>query len=132
MIAETTTQMLPITTMTASALGLLVFALAMYTMSRRVIHEQPWGDGDIPSLRTAIRAHGNLIEYAPIFLILMALLERRGASPHGLLLMGGVFVSARLIYLAYALVAQKLPLRILGFWGSVTPIAAGAIWALVG
>ncbi len=132
MIAGDTTPLLPLTTITAGVLGMLIFGLAVYTMAQRVIHDRSWGDGGISSLRSAIRAHGNLTEYAPMLLVLMALLEIRGAEPYGVIAMGSVFVVARLLYVIYAVVAQKLPLRILGFWGSALPLAAGAVWALIG
>ena len=131
MIVSTATVSLPVTTFTAAILALLVFGLAVYTMAQRVVHDQSWGDGGDPTMRLAIRAHGNLVEYAPIFVILMALLELRGADPTWLAVMASVFVFARVVYVAYSLVAQKLPLRILGFWGSAAPIAAGGVWLLM-
>lgn len=131
MLVDTTPMILPLTTMTAGLTGLLVFGLAVYTMAQRVVHEQSWGDGEVPSLRLAIRAHSNLTEYAPVVLILMALLELRGADPRGLMAMGGLFILARVSYAMYALISQKLALRIIGFWGSALPIVAGALWLLI-
>ena len=46
----------------------------------------------------AFRRHGNFIEWAPIFLILLGVLEVNGSSTTTLHAMGGVFVVARILH----------------------------------
>ena len=50
------------------------------------------------TLDRAIRGHGNLIEYAPMFLFLMLCLELQGASKGQLLLSGTVFTIGRFMH----------------------------------
>ena len=50
------------------------------------------------ALTRAIRAQGNLIEYAPIFLILIFIAEYNGAHPHMLYMTGIIFLIARLMH----------------------------------
>ena len=50
------------------------------------------------ALQRAIRAQGNLIEYAPIFLILLFIAEYNGAHPHMLYMTATFFIIARLIH----------------------------------
>jgi len=50
------------------------------------------------ALTRAIRAQGNLIEYAPIFLIMIFIAEYNGAHPHMLYLIGSIFFIARLMH----------------------------------
>ena len=50
------------------------------------------------ALTRAIRAQGNLIEYAPIFLILIIIAEYNGAHPHMLYMSSSLFIIARLMH----------------------------------
>ncbi|MEL0047417.1 MAG: MAPEG family protein [Gammaproteobacteria bacterium] len=50
------------------------------------------------TLERAIRGHGNLIEYAPMFLLLMLCLELEGAAEEQLLLGGTLFTIGRLMH----------------------------------
>ncbi|MDA9595152.1 MAPEG family protein [SAR86 cluster bacterium] len=49
-------------------------------------------------LDRAIRGHGNLIEYAPLFLILMLALELSDASKYWLYVNGSIFTVGRLMH----------------------------------
>lgn len=49
-------------------------------------------------LDRAIRGHGNLIEYAPLFLILMLALELSDASKYWLYFNGSIFTIGRLMH----------------------------------
>ena len=49
-------------------------------------------------LDRAIRGHGNLIEYAPLFLILMFALELSDASKYWLYFNGSIFTMGRLMH----------------------------------
>ena len=66
-------------------------------------------------LERAIRGHGNLIEYAPLFLILMLLLELTGASETFLYICGTVFTVGRFMHgIAFSFVKKNGLLRIGG------------------
>ena len=63
----------------------------------------------------AIRGHGNLIEYAPLFLILMLLLELTGASETFLYICGTVFTIGRFMHgIAFSFMKKNGLLRIGG------------------
>ena len=78
----------------------------MHTAERK-IEEQ--------TLERAIRGHGNLIEYAPLFLILMFILELSGASTQLLYLSGLIFTLGRFMHgIVYAFMEPNLFMRIGG------------------
>ncbi|HWP94965.1 MAG TPA: MAPEG family protein [Gammaproteobacteria bacterium] len=88
----------PITALYAVPLALLVVALSARVSLLRRRHRVGLGDGGLPVLAQAIRAHGNAVENIPLALALMALLELNG-GPSALLHTFGVwFVAARLIH----------------------------------
>jgi len=123
---------LTVTSTLSAFLGLLVVALAGATVAARVRSNTMQGDGGDASLARAIRAHGNLIEYAPIFLILLGLLELRGAPGWGLVSIAATFAVSRALYVAYAYGGQALMLRIAGFWTTALPIAVASVWLVLG
>lgn len=86
-----------ITSLTASALALLLVILSVITIRARMKHSAAFGDAGEQHLTSAIRAHGNLTEYAPMGLILIALLEANDASHTPLLLVAAAFVVARVL-----------------------------------
>ena len=84
-----------ITSLTAATLTLLLVALSAITIRMRMKHSAAFGDAGQHGLTSAIRAHGNLTEYAPIGLILIGLLEFGGANPAALAITAAAFVVAR-------------------------------------
>lgn len=56
------------------------------------------GDGGHSELTLAIRAHANLLEYAPLALLLILLLEISGARSGLLHLLGGLLLLGRLMH----------------------------------
>lgn len=76
------TILLPASLATAAACGLINLWLAIRVGQMRRAHNVSVGDGGNMALIARMRAHANFIEYAPIVLILLALLElARGTSP---------------------------------------------------
>ena len=66
-------------------------------------------------LERAIRGHGNLIEYAPLFLILMLTLELSDASVTLLYIAGIIFTLGRLMHgIAFSFMRKNVFLRIGG------------------
>lgn len=89
---------LPITLTIAAALTLLNVGLALHVVRRRFGAKVLYGTGGDPAMEARTRAQANLVEYAPFFLILLALVELAGASPFWLWIAGAVFVLARLLH----------------------------------
>ena len=70
---------------------------------------------DPNDLERAIRGHGNLIEYAPLFLILMLTLELSDASITLLYISGIIFSLGRLMHgIAFSFMKKNVFLRIGG------------------
>ena len=68
-----------ITLLYASLLTILAIFLAIKVGMNRVETKIMTGEGESSKLLQSIRAHGNLIEYAPLALILLALLEMQNS-----------------------------------------------------
>lgn len=119
-----------ITSLYAALLALLTAALGFATVIIRAKTGHSFGDGSEPRLHRAIRAHGNLIEYAPIFLIVLLLLENAGASSLALHGLGSAFVLGRLLLAAYFWITQIFALRVIALWAAVLPLVIGAAMLL--
>lgn len=86
---------LPITAITAGSLAILQIGLMLRVSARRGATQTGLGHGGDDELERRARAHGNLAENAPIFLVLLMLFELSGYSPK---IVGGIaalFVAAR-------------------------------------
>ncbi len=91
-----------ITPIYAALLALLLVALAVNVVRGRRRAGVSLGDGGDELLTRRIRAHGNFVEYVPMALILMVMIEERGAEAawvHGL---NGALLLGRLMH-AFAL-----------------------------
>jgi uncharacterized membrane protein YecN with MAPEG domain len=73
----------------------LVLVLSIRVVQRRWTARIGIGDGDDKELRKRIRAHGNAIEYLPIGLIALLLLDLDGTSPPLLHACGIALIVAR-------------------------------------
>jgi len=91
----------------------ILIVLAFLVVHRRIAHQVALGAGGHDTLERAIRAHGNLAEYAPAALILLALAELNGLPAWQLYALGGVFTAARLSH-AHGLLTATLRTRTLG------------------
>jgi uncharacterized membrane protein YecN with MAPEG domain len=80
----------------AAILGLLAAFLAVRVITDRVRHGVNAGDGGHAALAQAIRAHANLVEYAPLVLLLLAFAESAGYARWIILVLGAVLLVARL------------------------------------
>ena len=88
----------PITALWAGLLGLLMLGLAMQVVRTRVAEKVGFGDGGNPIMLQRIRVHGNFIEYVPMVLVLMLVLELNGTSAGVLHALGGSLFVARLLH----------------------------------
>ena len=85
-----------ITMITAGLLGLLLLFLAGYVIAGRVQFKIDLGDGDHAAMRRRVRAQANFIEYVPIALILIGLMENGTVGPHWLVIaLAAILVFAR-------------------------------------
>ena len=106
-----------ITLISASFLGLLLIYLSYNVTKHRASAKVSVGDGGDEGLQNAIRAHGNLIEYAPMALILIGLLEFREVNAMFVLGLAVAFVVGRYMHgLTFGKFEGRNPFR---FWGTV-------------
>lgn len=97
--------MFPITSLYAALCALLVLALAFNVVRFRLGKGVTLGDGGDESGQRAVRAHGNAVEYIPLALILIGLLEGNHANAWSLYLYGTVLFLGRLSH-AWGLLAM--------------------------
>ncbi len=86
---------------TAAYLGILavVYAVLGLQVSRlRRGNKVLFGDGGNIKLRSAIRAHGNFVEYVPIIVLMVAMLEMSGMPAMQVHLLMGALLVARLLH----------------------------------
>ena len=122
---------LPVTMGTAGVLAVIFLVLSANAVAGRAKHRIILGDEGNDDMRARMRAQGNFVEYAPIFLILMALLELAQANRTALLVFGGLMILARLAH-AYGIPRPAPnPFRAVGFMLSFLLIAAEAIYVLI-
>lgn len=106
---------LPITSFYTAFFGLLLLALSIQVIRARVATRTAIGLGEDIRLLRASRAQGNFIEYAPMFLILLLLLEASGAGPFQLHALGGLALAGRVAHaMGIAREPENLKLRQLG------------------
>ncbi|OAF13608.1 hypothetical protein AYJ54_43575 [Bradyrhizobium centrolobii] len=79
-------------------LALIYAALALQVIRLRRSSQAAFNDGGNASLRSAIRAHGNFMEYVPVITLMVALLEMSGASPLRIHLLMGALLLSRLLH----------------------------------
>ncbi|MEI8299112.1 MAG: MAPEG family protein [Pseudomonadota bacterium] len=90
-----------VTALYAALLALLAVALGAWVVTLRVRHRVGLGDGGQSRLTRAIRAHGNLLETAPLALLLLLLAELTAALPVvGLQATGLALLCGRLLHAA--------------------------------
>jgi len=121
---------LPVTMTIAGALALVSLWLATRVSAMRMNSGITDGDGGDKRMQARVRAHANLTEYAPVVLILLALLELAGQPATWLWAAGALFVLGRLAHPLGLDRPAPNPLRaggILVTWG-VTLVLA--VWTL--
>ena len=121
-----------ITALYAGLLGLISLWLSFGAGRLRGKTGISIGDGGNPELLLAMRKHANFVEYAPLFLILLALLEVNDVPSMALHAMGGLFVIARVCH-GVGLKADTMAGmgRLVGAAGSALITLVASIWAIV-
>ena len=122
-----------LTLLYASSLTILALILSFLTGRQRFKTETNLGLGDDFGMLQITRAHGNLIENALFFLILMFLLETVAeVSSVSLMVLGDIFLLARIAH-AYGITRPeaKSIFRMLGTLGSIIVLSIQSIWGLI-
>ena len=120
---------LPITLTTAGILGLLALVLSFRVSAARGKYKINIGDGGNADLLVRIRTHANFVEYVPLLLILLGLLELSGANRIALLVGAVLLILARI---SHAIgMAGPIALRAVGAMTTSLLLVAGSIYGLV-
>jgi uncharacterized membrane protein YecN with MAPEG domain len=102
-----------ITSIYASLAVLLLVRLSLSVIKLRRKNRILVGDGGNEELELAIRTHANALEYIPIALLLLLMLELNGAPKILIHLLGSTLLIGRIIH-AIGFPAKDLRKRILG------------------
>jgi uncharacterized membrane protein YecN with MAPEG domain len=89
---------LPITLTIAAAAALINLWLGARVSQLRWRHKVPMGEGGNPQVTARMRAQANFIEYTPLFLILLALVELSQGSRTWLWIVAILFILGRLAH----------------------------------
>lgn len=115
----------------AALCGLLLFALSLNVSRTRGKYKVSLGDGGHEELMRAIRAQGNFVEYTPLVLLLLLLLELKGAPVLALHILGaGYFVSRVLHGLGMIMNARPNPMRGIGAGVTWLVLIIASVWLL--
>ena len=123
--------MTPIITATYAAILAVYFvAMSAYVITMRAKTDTLLGPGDNIQMLVAMRRHGNLAEYMPFAILVMALAEALGLSATWLHVAGIALVAGRLIH-PFGITAQSpLAPRVIGVLATFAAILipAGGIF----
>lgn len=132
-------EILEITSKLVALLAMQMLVLSMLVSFRRVslgksqgdIAKFPYQDGGDETLRRRMRAFGNFIEYTPMCVIIIAVMEFNQIEPKILWWLGGAFIAGRLLHSIGMLTNPHFPLpRILGMLSTYAALIAGLVWWL--
>ena len=87
-----------ITSFYAGFAGIIYLALSIYVIRGRFKAEVSLGNGNNKELEKRIRCHANFIEYAPLVLILMALIEYQSQFLVAVHAIGIMLIIGRLLH----------------------------------
>jgi uncharacterized protein len=121
---------LPITLTIAGAAALLNIWLGIRVSQLRRHFKVSVGDGGQAPLTTRIRAHANFVEYAPFFLILLALVELAIGSEAWLWGVAILFILGRLLHPFGMERPGGNALRVIGMLATWLPLLGLAIYAI--
>jgi uncharacterized protein len=124
---------MPITTaLYAGLLGLVAFGVAFPAGRLRGRLNIPVGDGGNPDLLCAMRRHANFVEWVPLALILIALLELNGVSTTMIHVFGTVLVVSRIAHaVGLRSDTMKSVPRLLGATGTVLVTVVASVWLIL-
>ena len=125
----TTSIAIPITAITTALLALMLLAISVRITVLRRRKKVSFLDGGDSELLRAIRVQGNFVEYVPILLILMGLLEATHAAPWLVYAFGALLLLVRVSH-AIGLYSGKFPPRAVGAAGTWLLLLVGALLVL--
>lgn len=122
---------IPITTLLTSALAIWLLVVTAVVIKGRQSLSVSTGDGGDKIFNRRIRAHANLVEYAPIFVILIGVSELQGGNAIVISILAVAFFLGRLAHgYAFAFTDKNMKMRVRGMMMTLLSIAAIALYNL--
>ncbi len=78
--------------------ALILFKLSLEVIKLRTQYQVTYGDAGFCELQTALRVQSNAIEYIPISMLLLLMMEMNGAPVWAIHLCGLIFIIARIFH----------------------------------
>src|SRR5690554_454221 len=128
--------LMPVTAVYAAVTALLLLFLSFQVSKYRLRYRQGLGTNEDVGFQVAVRAHGNLVEYAPVALILMGIGELNGVNAQCIYWVDLAFVGGRILH-AFGMFnghGERHWARVLGIlltWVSMVVMAVLLIWNVV-
>jgi len=120
-----------ITALYAGLLGLMAIGIALAVGRARGSSGVSIGDGGNLEVITAMRRHANFVEFVPITLLLIGLLELNGVGGTAIHGLGGGLVLVRLSHAIGFRADESLQiLRAIGAGGSVLILLISSVWCI--
>lgn len=123
--------MIPYTAFATAVLGLLFIVLAGHVSRLRLRNNISLGDGGNNDLSRAIRAHANMAEFAPVFLLLTLALELRNGGGWLLGALVLTFVAGRIAHAVGLITRATSKARQFGALTSYLGVVIAALWLLI-
>lgn len=121
-----------VTSLYAGLLGLMAIAVAFPAGSLRGKLGIPLGDGGNRELLRAMRRQANFIEWVPLALVLIALLEMSGVTKTAIHVLGAGLVIARICHaLDFRADTMQGPGRFVGAAATALITLVSSIWLIV-
>lgn len=120
---------IPITTIFTGLLALMLVGVSIRVTVLRARKQIEFFDGGDKELGRAIRVQGNFVEYVPMALALMGLIEWMGRKPWMVYALGSALVAARIVH-AWGLYSSVFKARVVGTSLSWLVLAVGGLIAL--
>ncbi|MFV2056066.1 MAG: MAPEG family protein [Thiohalomonadales bacterium] len=130
--------LLPVTSTIAAILAIIMLPLTIQITLRRMelgkamgdIGGVAFGDGNDELLRRRVCAFSNFMEYAPMCLLLLALIEYNGASPMLTWSIGGLLFVGRIIHALSVLYTRNPLPKAIGMFLTYAAFILPALWLI--
>ncbi len=121
---------LPVTCLVAGIFALMLIPLSVQVSQRRAKLHTVFGDAGDETLRRRIRAHGNFIEYAPLAVIVLGLVESHGGPQRLVWALACGFMLGRVLHAVGMLFTSTPPLRAAAMAFNHLSFLAAGIWLI--
>ena len=117
---------LPITSLMAALAAVALVLLSLPVSLRRIKARVNLGDGGDALLQRRIRTQANFVEYAPMAVILVGLVELAGVDARVVWTLAGALALGRALHV-FGMLRGVLPPRMAGMVLTYTGLVAGAV-----